>query len=676
MSNLKQISQTLSKVFTSKKFIESMIERDEPQSIFINKMSTVLRYYLLTEDTRTDLPYEGICSQFAIMGQDYPYDKILTDGVLTHSFNGYKKDRIKRYGFSYMENVSESEKNKILEAREALNYLEKILGRSSFATSEISNRVFLTSPGIKTMEYAIKSSPERLYLGPLKNLQNYHVIVGEDRATYIFRVLKRKVEEKYPDKSSLEYLKAMQSVQCVVDNYCTRPPAIALIKISDIKDKPISAGRQTTSETSLKEYIRKNVIKRKYGFFSQFGVYIDERNEMGDLSINPADIPVDAIEIVDMMDWFDILQMQARASGVKTGEMIKSWKCERTDKEPRLEDVINIIKNIDNIEELDALLQKYEPTIEKIRKDAREKLDELRNRKENVLNRKYVKKANISTEYTLSNALEKIERQGLMDLLLQKDNGIVGDSLQYRSDLHGVSHTRRVNFLAVAIMSMENVEERDREIILQIAKNHDIGRVNDIEDKEHGERSVRRLRINSERLSEFSEDEKRLIEFVVKEHSMSATENKRDIENLPPNLRKRYSRILNIFKDADKLDRVRLDSRGLYPREGLDASRLSLNSSKKLENVAYEGLDKVLEIISIEKEIARAQRRLDVCNEFDRRIQERKQICTEKSKKFLNGIVSRTKEKVSIRGIKSIASKMGDLLKTINDKKTNNNDER
>ena len=75
---------------------------------------------------------------------------------------------------------------------------------------------------------------------------------------------------------------------------------------------------------------------------------------------------------------------------------------------------------------------------------------------------------------------------------------------------------------------------------------------------------------------------------------------------VPPSLKKEQKSLetlLAICKDADKLDRVRLDSMGTYPREGLDASRLSLESSKKLESVAYQSFDKVLRILDIEKEL-------------------------------------------------------------------------
>ena len=60
----------------------------------------------------------------------------------------------------------------------------------------------------------------------------------------------------------------------------------------------------------------------------------------------------------------------------------------------------------------------------------------------------------------------------MMSEFLKQDEIILNDPLQYSSDLHGVAHTRRVNFLAMAIMNMENIVGRDRKIILEIVKNH------------------------------------------------------------------------------------------------------------------------------------------------------------------------------------------------------------
>ena len=67
-------------------------------------------------------------------------------------------------------------------------------------------------------------------------------------------------------------------------------------------------------------------------------------------------------------------------------------------------------------------------------------------------------------------------------------------------------------------------------------------------------------------------------------------------------------------KDADKLDRVRLDPIGIFPSEGLDISRLSLSSSKDLENVAYESLDKILLILDNERELQNIKRELEELN--------------------------------------------------------------
>ena len=121
---------------------------------------------------------------------------------------------------------------------------------------------------------------------------------------------------------------------------------------------------------------------------------------------------------------------------------------------------------------------------------------------------------------------------------------------------------------------------------------------------------------------------------------------------------------------------MRLDPYGQYPREGLDVTRLSLESSKKLENVAYESYSKLFEILEVEKQTQAArdetvldQPGLDFDAEFERRMHVAKEAIIlrkqklqeqtgkedfaipEKRKAFLQSIVRRSREKFGLSGI-------------------------
>jgi len=153
-----------------------------------------------------------------------------------------------------------------------------------------------------------------------------------------------------------------------------------------------------------------------------------------------------------------------------------------------------------------------------------------------------------------------------------------------------------------------------------------------------------------------TDQQKEIALFIIKEHSLSATENINDLNSIAGNSekKKRYiQKILDICKDADKLDRVRLDPYGINPREGLDVSRLSLSCSKNFENIAYEAFDKILEILDIEHELVDINRKISEIEEvtllktevsqfeiFEEKINEARLVEHTKKKGILNNIVS------------------------------------
>ena len=72
-------------------------------------------------------------------------------------------------------------------------------------------------------------------------------------------------------------------------------------------------------------------------------------------------------------------------------------------------------------------------------------------------------------------------------------------------------------------VKFENKSSKEHRVSLTrtIANNHDIGRVNDDEDEEHGLNSVKILEQNPERLEKLSEEDRDVLKFVIKEHSLS-----------------------------------------------------------------------------------------------------------------------------------------------------------
>ena len=149
----------------------------------------------------------------------------------------------------------------------------------------------------------------------------------------------------------------------------------------------------------------------------------------------------------------------------------------------------------------------------------------------------------------------------------------------YQSYIHGINHNIRVSIFALIISIYENININDFKLIIEAAKYHDIGRRNDLEDREHGLLSSKKLDFLN---NIYSDDELIYLKTIIRCHSLNdnmfldiAEENNiSDIE--------RCRRMYNILKDSDALDRVRLE----YPYIKIDLLRT--NTAKRLIPFAYE----------------------------------------------------------------------------------------
>lgn len=158
----------------------------------------------------------------------------------------------------------------------------------------------------------------------------------------------------------------------------------------------------------------------------------------------------------------------------------------------------------------------------------------------------------------------------------------IEELMNNKTNLHGINHIVRVLFNVYALCTLENITERDKRIITTAAKLHDIGRITDGEDKVHGANGAEKAREVLKNKG-YSIEEIDEICFIIKEHSLSKDKNNEDIEKLPKDLRENYKYCLNMLKDADKLDRVRIGD--------LDLNRLSTDSAKRLISVAKENFE-------------------------------------------------------------------------------------
>jgi len=149
--------------------------------------------------------------------------------------------------------------------------------------------------------------------------------------------------------------------------------------------------------------------------------------------------------------------------------------------------------------------------------------------------------------------------------------------------VHGVLHAKRVLLLTLIIGSYEKLNDSDMEIVLTAAKFHDIGRTDDSYDEIHGILSFNKLL--QLKLADKDMDDIHILHFIIDNHCISDSQGLENINKYQIKDKDRAIYLYNILKDADGLDRVRLND--------MDIKYLRLPISKKLPLVAQQIYKKI-----------------------------------------------------------------------------------
>lgn len=299
---------------------------------------------------------------------------------------------------------------------------------------------------------------------------------------------------------------------------------------------------------------------------------------------------------------------------------------------------------------------------------AQEDYESLIRSENEILGRDFEKRPGAKDSKRMYEILNELRESSIFDKILDMDFRIKNDENQFKSPTHGATHTRRVSFFVHLLSYLKGLSEEMIKILAETAIDHDIGRTHEWEDPDHGAASVQKIRnIKDGRLDGYTETERMIIEAIITEHSISGTENKVFIEalNIMDNAKltpfsanqiqtmlkgftaEDIERMLNLFKDADKLDRVRLLPIGYYDlREGLNPQRLTYDESKGLESFAYECYadngTRLLNVLDLEYRRRELKRFIDasdkkdkiekICTEIDEEIRRREKIEKEDKK--------------------------------------------
>ena len=139
------------------------------------------------------------------------------------------------------------------------------------------------------------------------------------------------------------------------------------------------------------------------------------------------------------------------------------------------------------------------------------------------------------------------------------------DWFLHRSRLHGVTHTQRVLVHAQRLAGELGWSDADRELVLCAALWHDVGRHGDGVEPEHGASSVARADACG-LTADLAPADAAVVRFAILRHSLpdrGAEEQAAKLASSADEARRlaepeRAMRVLELLKDADALDRVRL----------------------------------------------------------------------------------------------------------------------
>lgn len=359
------IEEILGKVMNDRKFIESTFENKEGQILFskifrvaiIEKLATVLNYYLISDDNTTDYTFDDILKKYQnlIAGIDEnKLKQIIESGYFTHSFNGSEKKYIEKYGFDYISKLNDEELKELNEMRKRLDYLSKKYGENYYIEEArflrwkrnidepSSEEFFFCTPGRDSIQYALEQSPERLFNGILRKNRE-PMIVEESKKNYLIRCLKKKVN---PEDYAI--------VEQVINDYCSDSTYIALLDYEKMKNIPTSV---TVFDKNSSHSVEEIVERLEPMGVSDYFPTRAQRPSMEFLKKHGSSylsnmvtlvefIPKAEYPMIRMPDIYEIMQMYAREKGLQAGQL---FDCKTGDfiRNPNLTEIKSLMEQME-----------------------------------------------------------------------------------------------------------------------------------------------------------------------------------------------------------------------------------------------------------------------------------------------------------------------------------------
>lgn len=155
--------------------------------------------------------------------------------------------------------------------------------------------------------------------------------------------------------------------------------------------------------------------------------------------------------------------------------------------------------------------------------------------------------------------------------------------------IHALSHTKRVLLLVLLLGDLEQLPLRDRNLLCRAAVYHDIGRITDGYDTGHGIASYHKMETKG-LLEQVPAAERETIRFIIELHAVSDPAAHRQLNKYELNDVEHTLKLYNLFKDADGLDRVRINDLNPEYLRSPGAHRLILLAHQLLRCPDFESL--------------------------------------------------------------------------------------
>lgn len=325
------VAKTIQKVLNDEKFMNNILLESRSLDEVYTKLGYLLSYHISTRSKK--VPDQKVTSP-DYLTQEQEWQKlspqklkanIIDNGYVTHSFNGYNLKRVKKYGLGdpriYDDKLGEE-----------LNFLCSVLGEGEYTANQGGGKseVYYSAPGAKTFHYACGYSPERLWLGPLKQDRNnaLPIKVGESKIEYALRVLEKKVSDLGDTINNETKEEVLEKGAKVIEKLCSQKPVVALIPITSKKHK-LTAYHSSTRRQHETEPMLIDLLKKGTGQFSPEHLQtfftentnLIEFNNLGNL-VHNGRIKPSELQLFEVEDSFSLMQQKAKLMGMKKGEEV------------------------------------------------------------------------------------------------------------------------------------------------------------------------------------------------------------------------------------------------------------------------------------------------------------------------------------------------------------------